>query len=1154
MKFDRVLRDVLWRLVIEGRVSYHSIRRDFGLDDAALEDLRYFLVRTKGAATDEGGRFLVWAGGASRAVVTAAADSLPALQPSAAAPGGIDVAPPERPPVVDVASIAADTAGAERRQLTVMFCDLVGSTDLASRLDPEDMADVIRAYHEAAGKVIRQFDGYIAKFMGDGILVYFGFPHAQEKDAARAVRTGLGIVGAMADLNAGIGTAKGIHLSVRIGIATGVVMVGESIGAGGGAEKTVVGETPNLAARLQGLAVPDGVVVSAVTRELAGDGFAYADLGSQALKGIAEPVGAWRVAGLVEAAAESDVVAEAPLLVGRDEEIGLLRRAWQQSRDEKRGQVVMVSGEPGIGKSTLIRTLRAEVVKQRLQRISIRCSQYHTNTALYPVVEHFKRAAGWEPEDAPETRLGKLEQLLSRYSWPLEDSVPLMATLMSLAVPEDRYPALLLTPQQLKQQTSDLLVALTLEEAEHQPVLQIYEDLHWADPSTLELIGQTIEQVPTVPLLMVLTFRPEFVPPWPPRSHVTPITLSRLERPQIEVMATSLADGRELPREVLDYVVRKTDGVPLYVEELTKTVLASNILKEEAGRYALAGPLSALSIPASLQEVLMARLDRLPTVREVAQLGAVFGREFAYEMLTSIGVFEEPKLRDGLGQLVEAELLYQRGRPPRATYTFKHALIQDAAYQSLLKRTRQIYHQQAAALLESRFPEVVEAQPELLAHHYAESGQNDRAVRYAHKAAQRAAFRSADHEVIAHATRALDLLKTMPESADRWASELALQRLLGGALMATRGFAAPEAGVAFERARKLCHVVSDSEDVYPVLAGIYLFEFTRANHQLGTEIAEETLSRAKSAGDAEGLVVGHTVVATSCLLVGAFTRASAHFEQADEVYQTQQPDTGGFRYGVNFAAAGQAYAGWCHWFLGRPDAALRLVDRALVTLRHDKHIFTTSRLLYLTSVVHQLRGDWSAARAKARQARKTAKQHGFPLMVAAGRIVEGAACAALGDVQAGIRDMRTGLAAYRATGARYQTAHHMALLADALRLSGDHEQAIAVLGEAASLIEETGERYYEAEVHRVLGVALLAQGAAHRSDAVRSLQKALEVARSQQAKSLELLAARDLAALWADAGERQRAHDLLASVFGSFSEGLESPALVATRQLVDALR
>ncbi len=654
MNFALVLKEVLWCLATEGAMSYRRIKRSFDLDDDALEDLRRELIGTLRLAADRGGELLVWApdGRPARADLAAPSHpSLPALRQSTVSP-----------------TLAAqrELPAAERRHLTVVFCDLTDSTHLSAQLDPEDMGDVIRAYQELVGEAVRRFDGYIAKFMGDGVLVYFGYPHAQEKDAERAVRSALAILGAVPTLYAGVARGSDARLAVRIGVATGLVVVGETIGEGASREQTVVGETPNLAARLQALAGADAILISAATHDLIGDIFACEALGAHALKGIAEPVPVWRVTGLrAEADAEIETAARDFPLVGRDEEIGLLRRAWQQTKEEGHGQVVFVSGEPGIGKSALVDTLRRAVRAEGLTRITFRCSPYHINSALYPVVEHWRRLAGWQSDDDNVTRLAKLEAALAQYRLPHEEAVPLFASLLSLPL-TDHYPNLESTPQQLKERTEDALVALSLEEAERQPLLEVFEDVHWADQSTLDLLGQLIEQVPTAPLLIILTYRPEFNPPWPARSHVRPLPLNRLERPQIEILADRLAGGKALPIEVVEHIVQKTDGVPLFVEEMTKAVLGSNVLRDGGDHYVLSGPLSEISIPASLHESLMARLDRLPTVREVAQLGAVLGREFAYDMLQAIAVIDEPRLRAGLGRLVEAELLYQRGRPPRA--------------------------------------------------------------------------------------------------------------------------------------------------------------------------------------------------------------------------------------------------------------------------------------------------------------------------------------------------------------------------------------------------------------------------------------------------------------------------------------------------------
>jgi class 3 adenylate cyclase/energy-coupling factor transporter ATP-binding protein EcfA2 len=797
VNFSHVLHAAIGLLVVEGRLSYRRLKVEFELDDSQLEALRFELTEVKHLAVDCAGECLAWA-----------PDGAALAQTS-------DRAVPQPPQTSPAAEPVASDA--ERRPLTVMFCDLADSTSLSAKLDPEDLQDVIRAYQDRCTAIVREYEGFVAKYMGDGVLVYFGYPKSLERNAERAVRSALDIVGAMAGLNQTLARDKGIEIAVRIGIGTGMVMVGEVVGEGLAQERTVIGEAPNIAARLQSLAGRNGIVIGALTREIAGDAFVYEDLGAHELKGLAGLVKTWGVTGLraevAEDDAEDEAVAGAPALVGRDEEIGLLRRAWQSTKDEGRGQIVLVSGEPGIGKSTLVNTLRALVRAEGLARITFRCSPYHTNSALYPVTEHIRRIARWQLEDDAATRLDKLEAMLAGYSLPRVEAVPLFAALLSLPVPEDRYPPLDLTPQQLKQQTEDLLVAWTLEEAERQPLLDVWEDLHWADPSTLDLLRLLVEQAPTAPLLLVFTFRAEFALPWPPRSHVTPITLGRLERPQIEAMVSSLAGNRTLPAEVVEHIVSKTDGVPLYVEELTKTVLRSGVLRREGDQYVLTGPLSEVLIPASLQESLMARLDRLPTVREVAQLGAVLGREFAYEVLQAIGVLEESKLRDGLGRLVEAELLYQRGRPPRARYIFKHALIQEAAYQSLLKRTRQQHHRQVAELLESKFPEIVEAQPELLAHHYAEGGCASEAVTYWQRAGEKAVGRSADRQGIGHLTRALELLASLPDTPERARRELSLLSTLGPPVMATKGYASLEGARVSARAHELARVGGQAEDI-----------------------------------------------------------------------------------------------------------------------------------------------------------------------------------------------------------------------------------------------------------------------------------------------------------------------------------------------------
>ncbi|HEV8712458.1 MAG TPA: adenylate/guanylate cyclase domain-containing protein, partial [Candidatus Binatia bacterium] len=688
-----------------------------------------------------------------------------------------------------------------------MFCDLVGSTPLAEQLDPEELREVVRVYQETCAAVIHRFEGYIARYVGDALLVYFGYPLAHEDDAQRAVRAGLGIVEAVHELP--LSSMRLPHpLQVRIGIHSGLVVVGE-MGNRDYREAMALGETPNVAARLQGIAEPDALVISAATHRLLGGLFESHDLGPQTLKGVSAPVRVVRILGESHVRSRLEGAAATGLtpLVGREEEVGLLLKHWGQVK-ESQGQVVLLSGEAGIGKSRLLQVLTERGAKETHTRLECRCSPYYQNTALYPVIDLLQRVLQFKREDSPEEKLLKLEEMLTcrggsetRPHLSLQEVLPLFASLLSLPLP-DRYPALTLTPQKQKEKTQQAVLTWLLREAERQPVCFDVEDLHWADPSTLEFLGLLIDQTPTARLLVVLTFRPEFVLPWPSRSYVTPISLGRLVRAQTEAMVERVTGGKALPAEILQQIVSKTDGVPLFVEELTKMVLESGLLREEDGHYVGVhgqAPLPPLAIPSTLQDSLMARLDRLSTVKEVAQLGATLGRKFSYELLQAVASMNEASLQQALAKLVEAEVLYQRGLPPQARYLFKHALIQDAAYQSLLKSRRQHYHRQIAQVLEERFSEIKETQPELLAHHYTEAGLTAQAIPYWQKAGQRAAQHSANTEAISHLTKGLELLKTLPDAPERAQQELTLQITLGGPLIATKGYTAAEVERVYAR-------------------------------------------------------------------------------------------------------------------------------------------------------------------------------------------------------------------------------------------------------------------------------------------------------------------------------------------------------------------
>jgi predicted ATPase len=905
-------------------------------------------------------------------------------------------------------------------------------------------------------------------------------------------------------------------------------------------------------------------VISAVTAQLVQRAFVLEALGTQTLKGITEPMAVWRVVGPLETLHEATALVPEDVitpLVGRGEEVGLMVRRWEQSKAGQ-GQVVLISGEAGIGKSALVDTLRTYVRRERLTRVAMRCSPYQTNSALYPVIVHVQQAIRLARDDTAAEKLTKLEQALQTFSFPLHEVVPLMAALLAVSLPDGRYPPLHLTPLQQRQQTYDALVAWMLEEAERQPVLMVWEDLHWADPSTLELLGLFIDQAPTAPLLHLLTFRPEFVPPWPTRSHMTPLTLHRLERSQVEAMIARLANGKTLPVEVIEHIVSKTDGVPLFIEELTKMLLESALLREEADHYALTGPLAVVTIPTTLYDSLMARLDRFPTVREVAQLGAVLGREFSYDLLHALTPMDEATLQHGLTQLVDAELLHQRGRPPRTRYLFKHALIQDAAYASLLKSTRQQYHQQIAQPLEARFPDTVAAEPEILPHHYTEAGCPAQAVGYWQQAGTRALQRSANVEAIAHVQRGRELLAMLPDIPQRTQHELNLLTTLGPALLATKGYAAPEVGQAYTRARVLCQQVGETPEHFPVLWNLWLFYLARSQHRTAMELSEQCLQIAQRVQDEALLLEAHLALGASWFYLGNPVLACTHLEHAIARYNPEQPHVLDYRYaGMDLGTAGLGYYAWALWLGGYPEQAHAQSAKALNLAQHLAHPYTLARTLYYDTVLGQLRRDAPAVRDQADAAITVATAQRFALVQALGPIMRGWAIAVQEHSTECLVQIRQGLDMYRSTGAEFQRPHLLTLLAETSGLLGQPEGGLAALEEALTLLQQTGEGYYEAELHRQRGELLLLRAARSHLDqdsreqheAEACFQHALNVSRQQQAKSFELRAAMSLARLWQRQGKRQEAYDLLAPIYGWFTEGFDTADLQEARAVLDVL-
>ena len=1140
MAFEEILDHAMAMLQRHGRLTYRTLQRQFQLDDAALEDLKNELIYGQRVAVDEDGRVLVWTGGAETPPSSLPRSTTPVSSPPTQEAALPQTVPPPVPP---------STPEAERRQLTVLFCDLVESTTLASQLDPEDYREVVRTYQQTCAAAIQRLEGHIAQYLGDGLLVYFGYPQAHEDDARRAVRAGLSMVAALQERHARLAQPHGVRVAVRIGIHTGLVVVGE-VGGGTHPDQLALGDTPNIAARLQGLAAPDTVVCSAATFRLVQGYFTYQDLGAHVLKGVAAPVQLYRFLG--ESAAQSRFdVAEAigfTPLVGREAEVALLLERWAQSADG-RGQVVLLRGEAGIGKSRLVEVVRERVRQEGATRIAFRCSAYYQQSALHPVIDHLQRVLQWQRDATPEAKRDALERVLRTSRLPLEEVIPLFATLLSVPLPE-RYPPLTLPPQRQRQKTHEALIAWLLEEAERQPVLAVWEDLHWADPSTLEVLNLVLDQAPTARMLTLLTCRPEFRPPWATHVPVTQITLTRLGRPPVEAMILHLTGGKTLPAEVVQQIVAKTDGVPLFIEELVKMLLESGLVREEEDRYVLAGPLPPFAIPSTLQDSLMARLDRLSAGRDLAQLGAVLGREFAYDLLQAVSPLDEMTLQHGLAQLVDAELLYQRGLPPRSRYIFKNALIQDAAYQSLLKSTRQHYHQRIAQVLETRFPEAVETHPELLAQHYTEAGLHEQAVPYWQRAGTRALQRSANAEAIAHCRAGLALLPTLPQTPARLQDELALQITLGPALIATKGHAAPDVERTYSRARELCQQVGDTPQLFRVLRGLWLFYNVRAAHQTARELGEQCLRWAQQVQDPALLLEAHRPLGITSFCLGEIVSARAHLEQGIALYDPQQHRSHAFLYSLDPGMACCAYAAWALWLLGYAGQALQRSQEAI--LLAQEHPLSLAQALSWTAWLHQLRREPQAAQERAEKVMALCSEQRFPYFLAWGTILQGWALAAQGQGGAGIAQMRQGLAAHRATGAEEHRPFFLALLAEAHGRAGQVEEGLSVLTEALAAVNKTGERVYEAELYRLKGELLQKQATA--MGAVEEcFRQAVSVARQQSAKSLELRAVMSLSRLLKAQGQTTEARQMLTEIYAWFTEGFDTADLQEAKPLLEAL-
>ncbi|HEY6375980.1 MAG TPA: adenylate/guanylate cyclase domain-containing protein [Edaphobacter sp.] len=1045
------------------------------------------------------------------------------------------------------------TDSAERRQLTVMFSDLVGSTALSTRMDPEDLRNLITAYQKSVAETVRGFGGFVAKYMGDGVLVYFGYPEAHEDDAERAVRSGLALVAEVAKLN------TSVPLQTRVGIATGLVVVGDLVGSGEAQERGIVGETPNLAARLQGLAAPDMVVISDGTRRLLGNMFELQDLGQRDLKGIAAAVQVWAplrpaaVEGRFDAFHGSNLAS----FVGREEESQQLLRRWSRAQSGE-GQAVLISGEAGIGKSRLTAALLQQINQEPHSRIRCFCSPQRTDSTLHPSIGQLERAAGLRHDDSAKEKLDKLDIVLTRSAAPPDDSA-LLAELLSL--PNDgRYPQLTLDPHQRRKKTMDALIAQVEALSRLEPVLLILEDAHWSDPTSLELFSRILERIAKLRVLLIITYRPEFEPPWIGLPHVTAITINRLGRRDIDAIIDRIVGNKFLPPGLREDMIDRTDGIPLFIEEMTKAVLEAEN-DEEARRTTAAIPSSRLDIPATLHASLMARLDRLGAAKELAQVGAAIGREFSHALIEAIAGKSPSELEIALGRLTSAGLLFRQGVPPHAHYLFKHALVQDAAYGTLLREHRRALHGRIVEALEQRFADVVERQPELLARHCTDAGLIEKAAEFWAKAGQRSLERAALPEAAEQLGRALSQIASLPSTPALRRDEIQLQVALITPLMHLRGYGADETKAAALRARTLIEQAEargeapeDRLLIFSVLYSFWVSNFNAFDGTTVTGLAAQFLSLAEQQAASTPQMAGHRLVGISQASTGNFEKARMHFDRVIEAYNPAEHRQLSARFGQDIRVATLSYRAWMRWMLGYPDAALDDANSAVKEAREVGQGVSLMYCLYFTSYSLIHRGDYAAANVQLDELIPLATEKNASQWRGGGLMHRGSILALTRKASEAITMIPTGIAAWQSSGSILFVPWYLSHLARACAELGRLDEAGRHLADAFTAIEKTGETWADAEIHRVAGeIALLA----HEPD-VRKAQMhfdhALAIAREQLAKSWELRAAMSTARLWRDQGKGGKARELLVPIYGWFTEGFGTRDLQEAKALIHELR
>ncbi|HET7848272.1 MAG TPA: adenylate/guanylate cyclase domain-containing protein [Pseudolabrys sp.] len=1038
-------------------------------------------------------------------------------------------------------SSASQHREAEFRQITVMFCDLVGSTQLSETLDPEDLQKLIDAYRAECNKAVNRYGGGVARYFGDGVMAFFGWPRAHEDAAIRAVHAALETVAKVSEI------AGPVTLSCRVGVCSGPVIVGETANGTNSWSMDAVGETPNIAARLQTLASANAVLISESTRRLVSAAFDLEDLGRQELKGITEPVQVYRVNAAKSAASRFEALHAETLtpLAGRASELSLLLDRWQKVK-EGDGQVILLSGIPGVGKSRLLHELKSRVQDESHLFLLHQCSPYHTQSAFFPVIEQIEHAAQLSARESNSEKIAKLRAYLPRAADGSVEPLVLIARLLSIPV-ENGGKLSKFTPQQIKNKTISALVDLLLQFSLQRPIVCVFEDAHWLDPSTLELLELIVTRIDRARVLLIVSCRPEFRPTWIAHPNITIHSLTRLSHSEVKNMIRDLVWHKSIPPHVVDQIVQKTDGVPLFIEELTTSILSAPSRELPSDRAARS---ASVRVPETLSDALMERLDRVAPSRWLAQIAAVIGREFSYDLLAAASQIDESEMQSALSRLEDADIIYRVGISPFVRFAFKHALLRDAIYDSLLRSKKQQIHADIAAILERDYPELAESQPEVLAYHHQEAGNHQLAIRCWVDAGQRALVRSANVEAIASYRRALQLLDALPETPERNRQEIEIQLALGIPLIAVRGYASAEAREAFSRARTLCLTLGNIPEYFQALFGLWGHSWMSGKNDDALHMADEFMSRARALSETVPLMVAHRVMGSTLLTAGDFQSSVDHFENAIRL-SSQGRDPLYNLYMVEPQAASLLLLSWDLWFLGYPDRSLSRVMEALELAQRLGHPYTIAFAYYMTSVVHLLRGDAVRALAAAESSLEMSQEQRFSLYAILSRISRGRAIGDLGRVGDARSEIELGIGSARDNGVGFMLPMMESWLADMHARGGDNEFALSIVDRGLANVGKG--RSWEAELQRQRGQLSLALDPSNVREAESHLRKSIDVARGQSTKSLELRAATSLAELWRTQGRSDEARVMLETVLHWFEEGADTADLIRARHTLNAL-